>query len=83
MRVRLMGFAVASSSFPYCSLKLWLPVLLIGGVMTIRTNAKEFEIKVVPLKQQLHFTSPVRSLILLGRFLVWAKGVLLYNVVLM
>lgn len=29
--------------------------------MTIRTNAKEFEIKVVPLKQQLHFTSPVRQ----------------------
>lgn len=29
--------------------------------MTIRTSAKEFEIKVVPLKQQLHFTSPVRK----------------------
>ncbi|GAB9465648.1 hypothetical protein Gpo141_00003048 [Globisporangium polare] len=33
-----------------------------SGVMTIRTNAKEFEIKVVPLKQQLHFTSPISGL---------------------
>uniref|UniRef100_K3XBZ4 Uncharacterized protein n=1 Tax=Globisporangium ultimum (strain ATCC 200006 / CBS 805.95 / DAOM BR144) TaxID=431595 RepID=K3XBZ4_GLOUD len=32
------------------------------GVLTIRANAKEFEIKMVPLKQQLHFTSPISGL---------------------
>ncbi|TYZ67756.1 hypothetical protein PybrP1_013000 [[Pythium] brassicae (nom. inval.)] len=33
-----------------------------NGVLTIRANAKEFELKCVPLKQQLHFTSPVSGL---------------------
>lgn len=38
-----------------------------AGVLTIRTNAKEFELKVVPLKQQLQFTSPVRSALVVMR----------------
>ncbi|RLN90198.1 hypothetical protein BBJ28_00001865 [Nothophytophthora sp. Chile5] len=42
----------------------WAELLTLGieGGLTIRANAKDFAIAVVPSKQQLHFTSPVSGL---------------------